>query len=136
MKTLICDCNRTMPLDTAAIARALATTPGARSEGLETTHSLLCRREAPAFQRAAKAVGPGDRLIVACTQEARLFTELNDATVNPVGQQTHQDVSLSHPGLQLRTTLTAGEGEGAVRSGSGFRVRLSVTGSARMLGKF
>ena len=100
MKTLICDCNRTMPLDTAAIARALATTPGARSEGLETTHSLLCRREAPAFQRAAKAVGPGDRLIVACTQEARLFTELNDATTGatPVAERPIRFVNLRETG--------------------------------------
>ena len=109
MKTLICDCNRTMPLDTAAIARALATTPGARSEGLETTHSLLCRREAPAFQRAAKAVGPGDRLIVACTQEARLFTELNDATTGatPVAERPIRFVNLRETGGWSRDAKAA-----------------------------
>ncbi len=73
MKTLICDCNRTMPLDAPALTRAL----GAQAEGLEFVHSTLCRREAPAFQRAAKS---GDDLLIACTQEARLFLELNGQT--------------------------------------------------------
>ncbi|WP_425261160.1 4Fe-4S dicluster domain-containing protein [Rubrivivax sp. RP6-9] len=81
MKTLLCDCNRTMTLDAPALSRALAKTPGASTDGLDTVHSLLCRREAPAFQRAAKATGAsGDELLVACTQESRLFLELNDAT--------------------------------------------------------
>jgi ferredoxin len=41
-------------------------------------HTTLCRREAPEFQRAAKS---GDDLLVACTQESRLFLELNEQTV-------------------------------------------------------
>jgi ferredoxin len=80
MKTLLCDCNRTIPLDTKTIARTLAQTPGASADGLETTHTLLCRREAGAFQRAAKATGPGEALLVACTQESRLFLDLNAET--------------------------------------------------------
>ena len=81
MKTLICNCNQTMPLDAPALSRALAKTPGASTDGLETVHTLLCRREAPAFQRAAKASGAsGDELLVACTQESRLFLELNEQT--------------------------------------------------------
>jgi ferredoxin len=43
-----------------------------------TVHTTLCRREAPEFQLAAKA---GDDLLVACTQESRLFLELNEQTV-------------------------------------------------------
>jgi ferredoxin len=86
MKTLICDCNRTMPLDVPAIARALQQTPGASSEGLQTLHSALCRREAAAFQRAAKASGAGaEELLVACTQEQRLFVELNEQTEGAAG---------------------------------------------------
>jgi ferredoxin len=77
MKTLICDCNRTMPLEPTALAQALAKTPGASPEGVEALHTLLCRREAGAFQRAAKA---GEELLVACTQEARLFVELAGET--------------------------------------------------------
>ncbi len=70
-----------MALDAPALQQALTKTPGAHSDGLETVHTLLCRREAPAFQRAAKATSAtGDELLVACTQESRLFLELNDQT--------------------------------------------------------
>ncbi|HSB99737.1 MAG TPA: 4Fe-4S dicluster domain-containing protein, partial [Burkholderiaceae bacterium] len=79
MKTLICDCNHTMPLDAAALKQALQ--PNASPDGLESVHTLLCRREAAAFQRAAKATGErAEELLVACTQERRLFLELNAQT--------------------------------------------------------
>lgn len=87
MKTLLCDCNRTMKLDQPAISRALAKASTASTElstdGLESAqpHTLLCRREAGAFQRAAKATSTsGDELLVACTQESRLFLALNEQT--------------------------------------------------------
>lgn len=81
MKTLICNCNQTLPLDAPALQRALARTPGASADGLEITHTLLCRREAAHFQRAAKqTTASGDELLVACTQESRLFLELNQET--------------------------------------------------------
>ena len=69
MTTLICNCNRTMPLDLPALGRALG-------ESL-TEHTTLCRREAASFQQAARS---GDDLIVACTQESRLFVELAEQT--------------------------------------------------------
>ena len=56
MPTLICDCNKTMPLDPQALGRAL-------DESL-TLHSTLCRREAGAFQQAIRS---GDEVVVACT---------------------------------------------------------------------
>ncbi len=68
-----------MPLDGPALRRALGPDAGA---GLETVHSTLCRREAGAFQRAAKG---GDALLVACTQESRLFLELNEETEGAPG---------------------------------------------------
>src|SRR4051812_22256841 len=74
MTTLICDCNKTMALDATALRRALGPDAG---DGLETVHSTLCRREAGAFQRAAKS---GDDLLVACTQESSLFLALNGET--------------------------------------------------------
>jgi ferredoxin len=74
MTTLICNCNKTMPLDTQGLIKALGPEAGA---GLDTVHTTLCRREAGAFQRAAKS---GDDLLVACTQESRLFLELNAET--------------------------------------------------------
>ncbi|MFO0490707.1 MAG: 4Fe-4S ferredoxin, partial [Curvibacter sp.] len=69
MTTLISDCNKTMPLDPKGLGAAL-------DEPL-TQHSTLCRREAGAFQQA---LGQGDDVVVACTQEARLFTELAEQT--------------------------------------------------------
>jgi ferredoxin len=67
MTTLICDCNQTMPLDPRSLGAAL-------NETL-TLHSTLCRREAGAFEVALKT---GEDVVVACTQERRLFTELAD----------------------------------------------------------
>jgi ferredoxin len=77
--TLICDCNRTMPIDGPALVRALGPEAGA---GLEDVHTTLCRRQAGSFQRAAKS---GDDLLVACTQESRLFVELNAQTAGAPG---------------------------------------------------
>jgi ferredoxin len=69
MTTLICNCNQTMPLDAQALGQAL-------DEDL-TLHTTLCRRQAPSFQKAIKA---NDDVIVACTQEQRLFAALADET--------------------------------------------------------
>lgn len=75
-----------MTLDAPSLSRALEKTPGADPDGLQTVHSLLCRREAGAFQRAAKATSAtSDELLVACTQESRLFLELNAQTEGAAG---------------------------------------------------
>lgn len=58
-----------MPLDPKGLGAALDETL--------TTHSTLCRREAGAFQQA---LGRGDEVVVACTQEARLFGEIAQQT--------------------------------------------------------
>ncbi|WP_428292178.1 4Fe-4S binding protein [Hydrogenophaga sp.] len=46
-----------------------------------TPHTSLCRRDAPAFQKACRS---SDELVVACTQESRLFTELSEQTEGAV----------------------------------------------------
>ncbi|MCY7319363.1 MAG: 4Fe-4S binding protein [Ramlibacter sp.] len=46
-----------------------------------TLHSTLCRREAGAFQQAIRT---GAEVVVACTQEKRLFAELAQATEGAV----------------------------------------------------
>jgi ferredoxin len=79
MTTLICDCNKTMPLDSRQLIQALGPEAGA---GIEALHTTLCRREAGAFQRAAKS---GEDLLVACTQESRLFLDLNEQTAGAPG---------------------------------------------------
>ncbi len=69
MTTLICNCNQTLPLQPRQLGQALA-------ENL-TEHTALCRREAGAFQRAVQGQDP---VLVACTQEQRLFAELAQQT--------------------------------------------------------
>ena len=66
---LICNCNKTMPLDAKALAAALKldATPNIASE--------LCRKHVAAFEAAVKN---GGDLVVACTQEAPLFSELHE----------------------------------------------------------
>ena len=68
-----------MPLDGPGLLKALGPDAG---DGLQTVHTLLCRREAGAFQRAAK---DGDDLLVACTQESSLFLALNAQTEGAPG---------------------------------------------------
>ena len=63
---LICSCEDTMPLDGAAVKR------GCRGAEVTTAHQL-CRAELEKFRTAAAAGAP---LIVGCTQEAPLFSEL------------------------------------------------------------
>jgi len=67
-KTLLCNCNKTMTVDGKAIAGALGEgePPPLRSE--------LCRHHLAGFEAAVKS---GDDLLVACTQEAPLFSALH-----------------------------------------------------------
>lgn len=58
-----------MPLQPKMLGAAL-------NENL-SLHSALCRREAGAFQ---KAIQSGDDVVVACTQEKRLFAEVGEQT--------------------------------------------------------
>lgn len=76
MPTLICDCNKTQPLDPKALGKAL-------DEDL-TLHSALCRREAGAFLQAARG---GEPMVVACTQEQRLFTDLAEQQAQAAAQE-------------------------------------------------
>ena len=69
-----------MPLDSLALGQALPNlaSPGTTAGSPVHLYTTLCRREAPEFQRAAKS---GEDLLIACTQESRLFLELNEQTV-------------------------------------------------------
>jgi len=69
-KTLkVCSCNKTVAIDGRALAAALKA-----GEPIQV-HSELCRKDAAAFQAA---LGDAD-VIVACTQEAPLFSEIAEA---------------------------------------------------------
>ena len=61
----LCSCNGTQPLDAAAIARALDL------EDAPPVSTMLCQKEMARFSDGAQ----GD-VLVACTQEARLFEEM------------------------------------------------------------
>ncbi|HEV7576626.1 MAG TPA: 4Fe-4S dicluster domain-containing protein, partial [Caldimonas sp.] len=102
MTTLICNCNQTMAIDGPALARAL----GTDASGAETVHSLLCRREAGAFQRAAQT---SDDLLVACTQESRLFLELAAATegARPASERPIRFVNIRETGGWSKEAATA-----------------------------
>jgi len=63
---LICSCEDTMPLDADAVRR------GCRGAQVTTAHNL-CRAEIGLFRAA---VGAGEPIIVGCTQEAPLFSEV------------------------------------------------------------
>ena len=79
-KLLLCNCNRTMPLDGKAVAGAL------KLDEVPRIDSELCRRHVASFEAAVKS---GDDIMVACTQEAPLFAELHGelkATGNIVRQ--------------------------------------------------
>src|SRR5258708_22317963 len=62
---LMCSCEDTMRLDTAAVKR------GCRNSEIATFHQL-CRAELDQFRNAARAEGS---LTVGCTQEAPLFSD-------------------------------------------------------------
>jgi len=94
MPTLICDCNQTMPLQTQKLGEIL-------KEGL-TLHSALCRREASAFQ---KAIQSGDDVVVACTQEKRLFAEVAQQT--PGASSVIRFVNIRETGGWSRDALAA-----------------------------
>jgi len=61
----LCSCNGTVPIDAAAIGRALDL-PEA-----PPVRTMMCQKELPAFAEGAR----GD-VLVACTQETRLFEEI------------------------------------------------------------
>ncbi|MGH8751760.1 MAG: 4Fe-4S binding protein [Burkholderiales bacterium] len=64
---LVCNCNKSMPLDAKALTQAL------RVKSAVVVHQELCRGQATAFGAAIKQ---GGDVLVACTQEAPLFSEL------------------------------------------------------------
>jgi ferredoxin len=65
----VCSCNRTMALDAKALSAAL------KLKQPIQIHTELCRKEVASYQQALK----DDACVIACTQEAPLFSELAEA---------------------------------------------------------
>jgi len=85
MPTLICNCNDTMPLDGAALSNANRDAAQGAGPGPLKVHRLLCRREIGDFRQALDGT---DDVIVACTQESPLFTEVAARTAREQGVVT------------------------------------------------
>ena len=87
-----------MPLKAKALGEAL-------HEDL-TLHSTLCRREAGAFQ---KALLSGEDVVVACTQEKRLFLELAGQTegATTVSERPIKFVNIRETGGWSKDAATA-----------------------------
>jgi ferredoxin len=83
-----------MPLQTQKLGEVL-------NESL-SLHSALCRREAGAFQ---KAIQSGDDVVVACTQEKRLFAEVGEQT--PGATSVIRFVNIRETGGWSRDALSA-----------------------------
>ena len=71
----LCSCNKTMSVDAAALGKALG------AGGALKVHDALCRRQAGAF---GEALDEPD-VIVACTQEAQLFSEIAEEQNSDAG---------------------------------------------------
>src|SRR5437773_12062906 len=68
-KTLkLCNCNRTMALDAKGLAAAL------KLKQPVEIHTELCRKQVASFHGSLK----DEACVIACTQEAPLFSELAD----------------------------------------------------------
>lgn len=74
-RVLVCNCEGTMPLDGAALAKAC----GATLDGTGDVSTQLCRAELRRFHDALKA---GEPVTVACTQESPLFEEQREESGN------------------------------------------------------
>ncbi|MCH8809733.1 MAG: 4Fe-4S binding protein [Proteobacteria bacterium] len=69
-RVLVCDCEASMPLDAGKLAKACQ---AVGAEGELELNTQLCRAQLGNFQQAILGDKP---VLVACTQEAPLFTEL------------------------------------------------------------
>ncbi len=87
-KLLVCNCEGTMDLDPRRLQRALGSSDAIEG-GEPTIHRHLCRTQIEAYERALET---GEPLLVACTQEAPLFSEIAEET-GPIESETGDRVS-------------------------------------------
>ena len=145
-KLLVCNCEKTMKLNAEALARACAS-------DAPVIHSHLCRSQLDRFEAA---LATGEELLVACTQEAPLFTEVAeeagtarppafvnireqagwcDAGQNPTAKIAALLKSASHRATPARLKsissdgmcLVYGSGQAALETAQRLSVSLSVT---------
>ena len=88
---LLCDCQGTMSLDGGALAEACG------GDGDLVIHNHLCRGQ---MERFKAALSNGEPLVVACTQEAPLFSE--------VGGEAAPEVALGFVNIRERAAWSEG----------------------------
>ncbi len=93
---LVCNCQRTMQIDGAALAKALG-----RNDPL-TVHTELCRGQLAAFETA---LATGKPVQVGCTQEAPLFREV--AAEKGHVETGHMETELRFTNIRERAGWTA-----------------------------
>jgi ferredoxin len=97
-KVLICSCENSMPLDADALRLSC------RRTTVETTNSL-CRAETARVQNALK---DGNRIVVGCTQEAPLFSELaGDIAPAPIFVNLRETAGWSKDGAAAAPKMAA-----------------------------
>lgn len=97
-KVLICSCENTMPLNADALRLSC------RSTTVEIASSL-CRAETARVQNALK---DGDRIVVGCTQEAPLFSELvGDIAPAPIFVNLRETAGWSKDGAAATPKMAA-----------------------------
>lgn len=125
---LVCDCAGTMSLDGGALARACG-----RADPL-AVHTQLCRSQLGRFEAALKDGAP---LLVACTQEAPLFSEIA-AEVAPDAAITFTNIreraGWSDEGAQVRPKIAALLAEAALTVPPAGAITLKSEGSCLVYG--
>src|SRR5262245_60782521 len=99
-KVLICSCEDTMPLDVDAVRRGL------RDANISTARHL-CRAELERFKTVSGEDAP---LIVGCTQEAPLFSEVAedaDLTFINLRETTGWSKQAAHAGPKMAALIAA-----------------------------
>ena len=91
-RTLVCNCNHSMPLEDAFFKKHLA--------GHEKIYDGLCRQDIGSF---IKELACDEEIVVACTQERELFNALS----------THAEKPLLAPIQFINIRETGGWGQGA-----------------------
>jgi len=95
-RLLVCDCEGTMPLDRAALTKACQAAGG---DGKFEFNTQLCRAQLDNFQRA---LGEDSALLVACTQEAPLFSEVAAETRGEDGDDQDDGPALAFVNIRER----------------------------------
>lgn len=95
-RLLVCDCEGTMPLDGAALAKACRAAGG---EGELELNTQLCRAQLDNFQHA---LGKEAALLVGCTQEAPLFSEIAAEARAAEGDEAGEGPALAFVNIRER----------------------------------